>query len=163
MRFIVVGCVLAAACSSMRPRAPSVPRLPEGGDLAAREAAYDQYRVTVDDGRVTRADGTYRAHMFIGLYEASPRPHALIHRYDSRRLAVAVLSTLAAVATIAGVASLDENGRGTSYTTPLLLGSAALQLTSAGIIIASPFPSAEELGAAYNADLRDQLGIAGRR
>lgn len=160
MRFIFV-CVLVAACG--RPKAPEAPRLPDGGDLADREAIYQQSRVTVSDGRVTRADGSYRAHMFIPLYDATPRAHGLIHRHDSRKLAAAVLSTVAAVATIVALGSFDEQGRGNAYAAPLLIGSAGLQLTAAGLILASPFPSAEELATAYNADLRDQLGIADRR
>src|SRR5688572_20307225 len=103
MRFIAVVVVLAACA---RPRVPEAPVLPLDGDVTARESAYDQYRLTAEGDRVTRADGSYRAHMFVPLYLKSPRSHALIHRHDGKKIAAAVLSTIAAITTIVAIASL---------------------------------------------------------
>ena len=157
MRQILVG-VLAVACA--HPHYAPAPDLPLDGDRAARESAYETYRLTADGERLRRADGTYRTLEAIPVLDASPRPHKLFRRHMPLRITSAIVGTIAGIVVVGLIGSAGEHGRLSRNEMIVADSALALELTSLSLSSwLARTPEASELAAAYDADLRERLGL----
>ena len=164
MRQILLG-VLAAACACGHPpHYVAQPQLPLDGDRDAREYAYDQYHLTVDGDRVRRADGSYSMLETSAMLDASPRAHRLYYRNMNLGVGCLVAGLVSDVVLVTTIGSgIDDTGNMHPLSIDAkIVGASALVVLVGSLVVghlASHPPSAAELVAAYNADLRERLAL----
>ena len=92
--------------------------------------------------------------------DASPRPHKLFRRHMPLRITSAIVGTIAGIVVVGLIGSAGERGR--LSRNEMIVADSALAVELASLSLSSWLaraPEASELAAAYNADLRDRLGL----